>query len=636
MIDTFVNDVEVGGQKQNLTGPVVPPGGTDANAGLLSRTSNFLQDADPTKNAGLQKDLAGFAEERAAGNSFVNQEREGRELKYQAEMERSYGLERAMADDPALKPWQADQEHAARVRGPLEQFGSIGMIFAMAASAFTRAPMTSALNAGAAAMTAMRTSDEEGYKNAFQAWKDNSQLAIKRFDMERTRFEDVNKLSTSNMNLWRLQRANVASEFDDQKTLALLNAGMDPEVLKLDAERVSTFSKFQDSVDKNITMNREQELYSEYIKAHKAEFDKGGLDKLRVVQGALQTVTDSRRPQSRANLTGPQAFTQRWWEEHPNGTVEEFGEAFSKFTREQKPLGGSGHETKSQDQVERIKERTEKYKSQGMLQEEAHSKAATEVEEEDSKARQSGKNRMDQSLVNMLEKYPGMERKDLGDILPTRQPKVIAAVIESPENLEAIAKFTKENPASLGLIAEASKRVNLDAYQALFKSNPEAAKAKISADRDAAIDKLAQERKLDLTQAAQAKVLQKMLTTQAFTDAALAGSRGATIYLDKAFKEIYDPNASPGAFFSILEKRYEEADRVAREYKLGFNDRSPEALKEMPFWTGKAAGYAGKLVTKPPAAGAVQSPDGKWYVESSPNAPGARKNKNGHWYTEVQ
>jgi hypothetical protein len=84
--------------------------------------------------------------------------------------------------------------------------------------------------------------------------------------------------------------------------------------------------------------------------------------------------------------------------------------------------------------------------------------------------------------------------------------------------------------------------------------------------------------------------------------------------LDKAFKEIYDPNASPGAFFSVLEKRYDEANRVAREYKLGFNDRSPEALAEMPFWTGKAAGYAGTLVDKPPVPGAKKAKDGNWYV----------------------
>ncbi len=267
-----------------------------------------------------------------------------------------------------------------------------------------------------------------------------------------------------------------------------------------------------------------------------------------------------------------------------------------------------------------------------MKPDEAHDKAAHEVQSEDARAKSSSKDKIDQALINELSKYPGMTKEDLGYIPTTRQPKVVAAVIESPGNLESIAQYTKENPNALGLIADASKRINLDAYQALFKNNPAEAKARIESDRDKAIDKVAQERKLDMTQAAKAKVLQKMLTTQAFTDAAIAGSRGATIYLDKAFKEIYDPTSSPGAFFSILEKRYDEADRVAREYKLGFNDRSPEALAEMPFWTGKAAGYAGTLVDKRPAPEAKQF-QGKWYTPAKEGEPGAvRDRKSGGWW----
>ncbi len=635
--DTFVNPAEVGGQKQNLTGPVIPP--RSSSGSVLPQQPDFMSDIDASTDK-VQRDLVGPAQDAQKAQTAADKQRDDNTQKDRERMDRAWGNETARADDPALQVWDADKEKANRTRGPMEQFGSVGFIFAMAASAFTRTPMTSALNAGAAAMTAIQQGDEKAYDHAYKAWKDNSDLAIRRFDMEHRLYEDADKLLTTDMNLWKQKTLEIAAQFDDQKKIAMLERGMDPEVLKSREALIRSADELRKYKEGMEEFDAKRRMISEGIKALRQahpdwkDDNKGPEQTAAEAQVYAKAVRASKGMESRES-TGIQEFTSRWWAEHPDGKAEDFSKDFGEFMRGQRlPGAASGRVTASMDQVQRIQERTEKYVSEGMAKEQAHSKAAHEVQEEDSKARATGKDKIDQALVNALDKYPGMTKEDLGFIPVSRQPKVTAAVLESPENLEAIAAFTKEHPAALGLIADASKRINLDAYQALFKSNPEAAKAKIGADRDAAIDKIAQERKLDLTQAAQAKVLQKMLTTQAFTDAALAGSRGATIYLDKAFKEIYDPTSSPGAFFSILEKRYDEADRVAREYKLGFNDRSPEALAAMPFWTGKAAGYAGTLVEKPPVPGAVHAKDG-WYVETTPDAPGARKAKNGKWYNKV-
>ncbi len=621
-------------------GGVPPTSFFSSNLAPQQPSSDFMSDLD-ARGDKAQAKIREAAGNQARDDSYIGSQLRDDTARHQKDLEESWNYERAAAGDPALRPWNADDERAKRVRGPMEQFGSVGFIFAMAASAFTRSPMTSALNAGAAAMTAIREGDEKSYKSAYEAWKDNSNLALKRFDMEHRLYEDANQLLTTDMNLWKTKTAMIAAQFNDQTTLAMLNEGLYPQVVEMKEKLAESAIKVRKAQEGFQEFDGVTSLWTDSFKAWKEENPKAS--QLEQYQAKMQFIDEAKKAYKgtlNQKLTPAQEFSQRWWQENPNGTAEEFGVAFGKFMQSQKlPGAASGRVTASGDQVQRIQERMDRYISEGMSKEQAHNRAAHEIQEEDTRAKTQGKNELDQALVNVLEKYPGMERKDLGTILKPRQPKVIAAVIESPENLEAIAKFTKENPSALGLIAEASKRVNLDAYQGLFSSWSKDSKtaqpqleAKIAADRDAAIDKIAQERKLDLTQAAQAKVLQKMLTTQAFTDAALAGSKGATIYLDKAFREIYDPNASPGAFFSVLEKRYDEADRVAREYKLGFNDRSPESLAEMPFWTGKAAGYAGTLVDKRPTPEAKEF-QGKWYIPSKEGEPGAfRDKKSGGWW----
>jgi hypothetical protein len=71
--------------------------------------------------------------------------------------------------------------------------------------------------------------------------------------------------------------------------------------------------------------------------------------------------------------------------------------------------------------------------------------------------------------------------------------------------------------------------------------------------------------------------------------------------LDKAFKEIYDQSSSPQAFFGVLQKRYEDADRIAKQYKMGFDNRKD--LDEHPFWKAGAAGYIDDIKKSAPAKG---------------------------------
>lgn len=212
----------------------------------------------------------------------------------------------------------------------------------------------------------------------------------------------------------------------------------------------------------------------------------------------------------------------------------------------------------------------------------------------EAQARAGAKNRIDQAIVNELEHYPHLTQEQLGFIPLTQQPKVKEA-FASAKNIERIAAFVKENPESIGLIANASRLVNLDAYKALAgadgKVTPQML-AKAEADMIDAVDRVSGTAGMD--QASKAKILSKMLTTQAFTDAAAAGSRGATVFLDKAFKEIYDMRAGPKAFFGILETRLREANDTLKTYKFGLDDRTDRDTA-YPFWMKKGEGYVREM-----------------------------------------
>jgi hypothetical protein len=613
--DVFVNDPLA------LPGPALswkpgePPVGQSALPQAAPPPGPALPDYAPYGGAnitGLAPGSPGYVSSRLAGEAaakgeaqtYVDRRAEDQMAQDRQKMAQSYALESAAASDPALRPWNAEQEKAKYIRGPMENFGSVGMIFAMAASAFTRTPMISALNAGAAAMQATAQSDEKAYKQAFDAWKSNSDLALKRFDMERNLYEDANKLLTTDMGLWKQKSLMLAAQFDNQKMRIMLENGMDKEVLDAQAAQFKAAEEMRKSQFEFEKQNFFRQQYADSIKEY---------------QDAHPGVNDKNKTPEYV------AFKAKAWSDALRASQGE-------MTPEQlaQLRGQQGRVTSSMDQVTRITERAQELVGEGMSPTRAHDQAAKEVLAADAKARASGRDKIDQSLVNELEHYPGMTKEDLGTVLPARQPKLIAA-FESAKNIEGIAEYAKQNPEAVGLVAEASRRMNLDAYQGLFNNMP-GLKAKTESDRDNEIDKVAKERKLDLTQAAKAKVLQKMLTTQSFADAATAGSRGGTIYLDKAFREIYQQASSPGAFFSILEKRYDEADRIVREYKMGFDER--DDLDKMPFWTGKAKEYAGTTVNKPPVPGAVQAKDG-WYVKATPEAPGARKAKDGTWWVKV-
>src|ERR1700688_1435856 len=120
---------------------------------------------------------------------------------YAQRQERLIAAEGATMDD--IKPWNAEKELNDRKTNLWEQFGSPGFVIAMIASSFSGMPMNSALNAGAAAMNAINEGDMDKYHKAFDAWKENSNLTLKRLDLEEKQFGQIENLRIKTMESWR-------------------------------------------------------------------------------------------------------------------------------------------------------------------------------------------------------------------------------------------------------------------------------------------------------------------------------------------------------------------------------------------------------------------------------------------------
>ena len=153
-----------------------------------------------------------------------------------------------------LPNWDQEQQAERFRTDPIEAFGSLGSVFAMVASAFTRQPMVNALNGSAAAMNAIRAGNEKEYTKAFEAWKANTDLTIKRHNIQNQYYQNSIKMLETNMSAGRANMEMVATRFGDERTLFLLNNGLDKEAIQLQASRADAISKMEEANQK-ITLN---------------------------------------------------------------------------------------------------------------------------------------------------------------------------------------------------------------------------------------------------------------------------------------------------------------------------------------------------------------------------------------------
>lgn len=545
---------------------------------------------DPTK---IKKDIGAVDKQEAAVKDPLYSRTAARIEKDTAAVHQAHdGI-----DPVDLKPWNAETERKKVSSSPLEQFGSWGVIAATLASAFTRAPMMNALNGAAAAMTAIQGRDDKAYDRAFETFKTNSDIAIKRHNLQHEAYQDAIQVLNTDRESGMAQLAMLTEKFGDKRARALLDGGYIKELIDYQNSQRAAYQGIAQLMPQLQDMNvkkqaadylKEQgrnpaEIYHDiYAPAYsnsvgnlkaqmiKQEIAANGGD----VDAAVRKVESSFNP-AKANL--PANYAQE-----AIAGLEKDGVALEPSTKALvvSTLGKSANSAKAAEINSAVAGAMEELKRRKDLDGKVDTAAASLVVRDAIASASGGQAKIDQAIVNQLPHYKDMDRKDLGYIGVKNQERIMGA-IQSAEQIEHIASYAAENPESIGLLAEAARKINVDAYKGLL-GDYSSYIPKISQDRDGAIDAEAKSRGLSQDVAEKAKVLNKMLATQAFADAAQAGSRGATIYLDKAFREIYQQASSPPAFFDILSVRQRDADNVLSKYKLDIGRRD-DATEKFPF-----------------------------------------------------
>jgi hypothetical protein len=314
-----------------LTGSVGkgdPPAGGQAPAKSLDDLtggSDAQYDAITKADLALTKQKIG-----AEGGMAAIQKRQ--DDAYAQRQERMLAAEGATMDD--LKPWNAEKELSKRETNLWEQFGSPGFVISMLASAFTAMPMNSALNAGAAAMNAINQGKMEDYHKAFDAWKENSNLTLKRLDIEEHEFNQIGDLRSRNMESWRAQATALAARFNDKRLQILLENGMDAQAL--DAIDAKAKSKVE-------LADARQRLLQNDIRMGLINADpdyKSGDPKKMVA--ALHRVDDAMQNDDPTKMTPDQRFQYLWHKQNPDGTYQEFSKAYDEFKAGQYGARGMG------------------------------------------------------------------------------------------------------------------------------------------------------------------------------------------------------------------------------------------------------------------------------------------------------
>jgi hypothetical protein len=296
-----------------------------------------------------------------------------------------------------LKKWDPEAESAKYTTPPMQQFGSAGMVFAMLASAFTHQPMTNALNAGAEAMKAIQKGDAESYQRAYEAWRANTDLTLKRHQIEREGVQDAIELLNVDATIGRAKLSSIYSQYNDHIGLFLLENGMDDKLLKTYDDRETSAVKLREAQIKveeqqfkNTAFLRLQGAREQLRKAQQSGDPQGVQAAADAVSAAQQNMQDlltasgAGRYGSATNMKAQEQerLFKALEDAHASGDkdaiakaeqdIVDFHAAFDKPTG-----GGSGGAVHlKNDEIIKL---TKKYEADGLPHEEAFKRAAKEV-----------------------------------------------------------------------------------------------------------------------------------------------------------------------------------------------------------------------------------------------------------------
>ena len=189
-----------------------------------------------TSVSGLVSSLTALDRQKLKTDTDLSNQFNAQSAKDKAIRDEAFRAEGAAAAD-IPRPWDADKEHRKYESNPIEGFGSAGGLFAMVASAFTKAPMQSAIEGMAGAITSIQNGNEKAYERAYNSFKTNVKLAEQRFKTQHELYEDALQLGAADAAASSAKFHNAATRFGDQQMLTLAEHGMIKEIYELQAAR---------------------------------------------------------------------------------------------------------------------------------------------------------------------------------------------------------------------------------------------------------------------------------------------------------------------------------------------------------------------------------------------------------------
>lgn len=314
---------------------------------------------DASITGGMARIAAGKLGEETAAFAETEKRTEA-DRAYMADRMKAQGLEAEK-----LRPWNHEEEQKKFQHSPLEAFGSLGSVVGILASAFTRAPMENAFGASAAAMNAVKAGDDEGFKRAFESYKVNTDLVVKREAMIQNGFNDAAALMRTDMAAGTAKAQHIAQKYGDQQALFLLQNGMSKELFEMMSSRADATRKMAEANEKITQMTFQKNTF-EQLKNDLPEDQKNNPTRLIALWNYAHGM----------NTTEEERYMQSWWSEHKGATIDQAATAAAKFKSDAR---ASGIQTPDRMDAKEIERRTEQYKAEGMPPNEAYDKAAKEV-----------------------------------------------------------------------------------------------------------------------------------------------------------------------------------------------------------------------------------------------------------------
>jgi len=371
--------------------------GVDADTGRSPDIASLAGGGDK----GLLHSFVSLDKAKSAEDRAITGAADRRMSADQARVDAAFKAEGVSAAEIPQK-WNAEEEHKKFETDPIQGFGSVGGLFAMVASAFTKTPMTAAIEGMAGAINGQKEANEAAYERAHTAWKDNTKLALDRFKTQHELYSDAMSLMDHDMAASNAKLHNAAVRFGDSQMLALAEHGMVKEMFELQESRARAASQMQDLVQKTT----ENDFKKAALGAMQKEFQSTGdpnRDKmilatqaLKIIQGKGGEVgtaeheaignyvmrTPTTDPNFAAgladlhqkfstkatNIEGYQAGRQAWQEQHPGESIppDEDARLMQQFGLTGRPGGAGGTGTSSQALKSRaVQEIVEKHKSEG-------------------------------------------------------------------------------------------------------------------------------------------------------------------------------------------------------------------------------------------------------------------------------